>query len=146
MDEAERRPDTNNAEKNDDDARNKRTAESVDMPESVNVVVLRGRVRGEPVERRLPSGELVVQFDVATDVGAGRAVVPVSMTDPPKTASAALVGDGPLVVLGAVRRRFFRADGRTQSRTEVVATRVVPVRRRAAVSRLLTEAMGSIGA
>ena len=35
-----------------------------------------------------------------------------------------------MVVTGRVRRRFFRAGGSTQSRTEVVADVVVPTRQR----------------
>jgi single-strand DNA-binding protein len=34
------------------------------------------------------------------------------------------------LVVGAVRRRFFRVGGATQSRTEVVADAVVPMRQR----------------
>ena len=45
-----------------------------------------------------------------------------------------------MLVVGRVRRRFYRAGGSTQSRTEVVASAVVPLRRRAAVRRLLAEA------
>jgi single-strand DNA-binding protein len=45
-----------------------------------------------------------------------------------------------LLVTGRVRRRFFRAGGVTQSRTEVVADRVVPTRRRAAVRRAVEAA------
>ena len=40
-----------------------------------------------------------------------------------------------VVVIGSVRRRFFNAGGATQSRTEVVADKVVPARRRRDVER-----------
>jgi single-strand DNA-binding protein len=42
-----------------------------------------------------------------------------------------------VVVTGRVRRRFFRAGGYTQSRTEVVADAVVPTRRRKRVDAVL---------
>jgi single-strand DNA-binding protein len=41
-----------------------------------------------------------------------------------------------VVVAGHVRRRFFRAGGVTQSRTEVVATRVIVNGKPAAVVKL----------
>jgi single-strand DNA-binding protein len=46
-----------------------------------------------------------------------------------------------VVVIGRVRKRFFRVGGATQSRTEVVATRVVPARRRAQVAKALGHAI-----
>jgi single-strand DNA-binding protein len=42
-----------------------------------------------------------------------------------------------VLVVGHVRRRFFRSGALTQSRTEVVAQRVVPLSRRARVTRVL---------
>ena len=45
-----------------------------------------------------------------------------------------------LVVLGSVRRRFFRAGGATQSRTEVVAEKVVAAHRGRDVKRLVETA------
>jgi hypothetical protein len=42
-----------------------------------------------------------------------------------------------VVVLGYVRRRFFRVAATTQSRTEVVAARVLPASRKATVARAL---------
>jgi single-strand DNA-binding protein len=103
-------------------------------------------VRGEPVERTLASGGVVVQFDIDTRIEGSAATVPISMTDPPKSVIDVIVDGERVVVLGGVRRRFFRVGGQTQSRTEVVATRIVPARRRAAVGRLLAEAVAVIDA
>ncbi len=113
---------------------------------ATNVVVLRGAVRGERTERELPSGSIVVQFDVATALASdGRrrsASVPVAWIDP---TDAALVVEGTEVVItGTVRRRFFRVGGATQSRTEVVADAVIPVRRRAQVARALEALAGRL--
>ena len=47
------------------------------------------------------------------------------------------------LVTGRVRRRFFRAGGTTQSRTEVVATPVVPTRRKARPAKALDAALAS---
>jgi hypothetical protein len=52
-------------------------------------------------------------------------------------------GDAVLVV-GYVRRRFFRAAAVTQSRTEVVAQRVVAATRRTQVARALGEVAAAI--
>ena len=105
-----------------------------------NLAVLRGCARGEAVIRTLPSGATVLQFDLATTiVGDGTTStvsVPVAWPDP--GAAARLVTDGAdLVVIGTVRRRFFRVGGATQSRTEVVADAAIPVRRRKQVAAAL---------
>ena len=44
-------------------------------------------------------------------------------------------------MVGRVRRRFFRAGGGTQSRTEVVATTAIPTRRAAAIDKALRAAL-----
>jgi single-strand DNA-binding protein len=124
---------------------------------SHNVAVVRGTIRDTPIQRELPSGGLVVQFDVSTPtVGAPVNVpattdadrspivvvnvsVPVAWSDPPAAAIAALVAGAEVVVVGSVRRRFFRVGGATQSRTEVVADSVIPARRRAKVTAALGE-------
>jgi hypothetical protein len=65
--------------------------------------------------------------------------VPVVWPAPPARAAELAVGDA-VVVVGRVRRRFFRSAGRTQSRTEVLADGVVPARRAAAARKLLAAA------
>jgi single-strand DNA-binding protein len=47
-------------------------------------------------------------------------------------------------VLGRVRRRFFRAGGSTQSRTEVVVSAAVPTRRPAAAGKALRAALEAV--
>ena len=65
---------------------------------------------------------------------------PVVWPDAPASA-AALDVEQEVLVVGRVRRRFFRAGGSTQSRTEVVADLVVPTsqgrRARAALAKAL---------
>ena len=113
------------------------SSESPSTP--TNLVVLRGRTANTPALRDLPSGSVVAQFDVVTpidDRGATGAV-PVAWPDPSPSALAR-VGEGvDIVVVGAVRRRFFRVGGATQSRTEVVAESVIPARRRKQVDAAL---------
>lgn len=69
--------------------------------------------------------------------------MPVAWLDPPSTAETLDVGDE-VVVVGRVHRRFFRAGGATQSRTEVSADLVVRARQRSRVRRALTEAASSL--
>jgi len=104
--------------------------------------VLRGTL-SRPAERRvLPSGDTLVAYEVTTRDAAGKAnTVPVSWPDAPE--SAELEAAEEVVVTGTVQRRYFRAGGATQSRTEVVADAVVPAsnRRKAkqSVERALRE-------
>lgn len=112
---------------------------------ATNLVVLCGTVTHEPVHRDLPSGGVVVQFDVRTALGAAgptRAVtVPVAWTDPPAATLRSITAGTDVVVTGAVVRRFFRVGGATQSRTEVVPDAVVPQRRSKQVAALLGAAV-----
>lgn len=90
-----------------------------------NVVVLIGRMARPPETRELPSGQRMVAYEVTVDRPGERAeTVPVVWVDAPAGAGNHEVDERVLVV-GRVRRRFFRAGGGTQSRTEVVAEVVV---------------------
>lgn len=107
-----------------------------------NVVVLRGRVTSDPTTRELPSGRTVTQIELTTACDGAAVSVPVVVDDRPVTCGA---GDE-VVVAGHVRRRFFRAGGVTQSRTEVVATDVVAATRRKSVDKLVARAAAAISA
>ena len=92
----------------------------------MNVVVLRGRLTRPAALRSLPSGDQLLALEMSVHREGQRAeTVPVVWPDAPAAASALDV-DQEVVVLGRVRRRFFRAGGSTQSRTEVVADLAVP--------------------
>lgn len=108
-----------------------------------NLAIVRGTVPNDPQLRDLPDGGVVAQFDVTTRLdGGGRLVnqaVPVAWSDPPAAIEAITAGSD-IVVIGTVRRRFFRVGGATQSRTEVVADAVLPTRRRKQVAAALREA------
>jgi single-strand DNA-binding protein len=94
-----------------------------------NVVVVAGRLSRPAEQRVLPSGERLVAVQVTVDRTGHRAeTVPVVWFDAPASAATLDVEEA-VVVVGRVRRRFFRAGGSTQSRTEVVADVVVPTRR-----------------
>lgn len=111
-----------------------------------NVVVLRGRLARPPVTRALASGCVEVGYEVSMPrTGAERPAEGVSVVWPGAPArSGTFVAGDEVVVVGRVRRRFFRVGGITQSRTEVVAEQVVPVRRRAAARRAVAAAADSL--
>ena len=94
----------------------------------MNMVVLRGRLTRPCELRLLPSGDQLVALDVSVARPGARAEgVPVVWPGAPASA-VGLDVDQEVVVVGRVRRRFFRTGGRTESRTEVVADVVVPAR------------------
>lgn len=100
---------------------------------SMNEVAVAGRLSRPAEQRVVPSGATVTSLEVTVPSTAGPSeTVPVAWLDPPAWATTLDV-DQAVLVVGRVRRRFFRAGGRTQSRTEVVARRVIrlPAPRRA---------------
>ena len=109
----------------------------------LNVVALRGCLSRPPTLRELPKTEVVVvSFDLTVrrdDVEKADSV-PVVWYSPPEWAGD-LVKGAEVVVVGHVARRFFRsAGGRTESRTEVVASAIVPVRSGRKVEQVLKQA------
>ncbi len=109
----------------------------------MNIVVLQGKLSRPPEERELPSGNVVL-YDVTTRDEEGSATsAPVAWFGAPATAIDMVEGDD-VTVVGQVRRRFFRAGGSTQSRTEVVAAAVVRTRQKARVRTALERAREAI--
>jgi single-strand DNA-binding protein len=86
----------------------------------LNVTVLRGPLSSPPELRTLPTGNEVATLAVRTPAEGRSTSVPVTVWDPP-----AWIGDlGPgdeVLVLGSVRRRFYRTAGGTGSRVDVEA-------------------------
>lgn len=107
-----------------------------------NEVVLVGRVSGEPEERELPSGDVLVSFRVVVARPPGRRPTAPGRRAPTidtldcvawsagarRTARALAEGDV-VEVEGALRRRFWRAAVGSASRTEVEATSLRRLRR-----------------
>ena len=50
----------------------------------VNVAVLIGSLSSDPVERTLPSGDVIASYEVTTRSGAGTQTVPVAWFNAPK--------------------------------------------------------------
>jgi single-strand DNA-binding protein len=87
---------------------------------SFNVAIVRGVCSSPPELRVLPSNQHLAQLQLTTRVDGRAMSVPVSVLEPPAWLEELDAGDE-LVVLGAVRRRFFRAAGTTVSRVEIEA-------------------------
>lgn len=124
--------------KKDDDAPEDSAA---DAQLGVNLVVLQGHLSSDPVSRELPSGEEVLNIEVTTPTGLGRLSVPV-VSDP---IDLDLQAGSEVVVVGHVRRRFFRGGAGVQSRTEVVAETIVLASHRAKVRKTLNDAIEYLG-
>jgi len=101
-----------------------------------NLAVLRGFVARQPVERCLPAGTRVLQFDLTIEGEPGR-TSPVALHSESVTVDE---GDH-LIVVGQVVRRFFRTGGSTASRTEVVAADVIKATKRPSTERAMWRAI-----
>ena len=107
----------------------------------MNVVVLQGSLTRPAEQRLLPSGDSLVGLEVTVPRPGQKAEsVPVVWPDAPASAADLDVGES-VVVVGRVRRRFFRSGGSTQSRTEVVAEVVVQARRTKRARAAVAQAM-----
>lgn len=95
----------------------------------LNVTILRGPLSSPPEVRTLPSGCEVADLSVRVPVEGRSTSVPVTVWDPP-----AWIGDldagAEVLVLGRVRRRFYRTARGTGSRVAVEASVVAPDERR----------------
>lgn len=107
----------------------------------MNISVVQGYLSRSPEERILPSGDRMVSLEVSVRRERhATESVPVSWPEAPQNITLLEAGHE-VMVLGRVRRRFFRAGGFTQSRTEVVAESVVPLRHAKKVRALLDRAI-----
>lgn len=103
-----------------------------------NIVVVVGAVVRDAEVRVLADGVEVAEVDVRVALdGAPAATVPVRCA---AAAGASLVAGDEVVVVGAVRRRFFRTGGATVSRTDVLADAVLPAGSSKRVSAVLAAA------
>ena len=111
----------------------------------MNVVVLRGRLSRPAEERVLASETRLVTLEVTVlRPGERSDTVPVAWMGAPATAANLGMGEE-VVVVGRVRRRFFRTPGGTQSRTEVAATTVVPTRQAKRAAAAVGRAVDALG-
>ncbi len=109
----------------------------------MNIVLLRGRLSSDPRTVELPSGDVLLRWEVTTATGDRKMTVPVAWFEPPR--STRTIGSGAeVVVLGRVRRRFFRSGGATMSETEVVASAATLASRAKNVARLVDQALAQL--
>jgi single-strand DNA-binding protein len=109
-----------------------------------NLSILVGTLSRQPELRDLPSGDQILTLDLTVRPdGAPAESVPIAWFAAPASAAAWSAGDE-LLVVGRIRRRFFRAGGATQSRTEVVASAAVPTRRGATAGKVLRAALDEV--
>lgn len=119
------------------------------MPEpthetTLNLAVLRGHLSRAPEEVALASGDLLVRYEVTVPRADERAdTVPVVAVSPPPHARGLEPGTE-VVVVGRTRRRFWSAGGATRSQVEVLATDVVPARRKVGRTRALARALAAL--
>ena len=108
----------------------------------MNIVILRGVLTRPAEPRELPSGDTIVAYEVriARDDGPAE-TVPVVWSAP--RGRGLHDAGAEVVITGRVRRRFFRAGGATQSRTEVVADDVARAADGRKVRRLLDAALAA---
>jgi single-strand DNA-binding protein len=110
----------------------------------VNLAVVVGKLVKSPQIRALPSGLQLIGFDLRVQRPEEAAdMVPVVLFVPDAGEPAWAVGEE-LVVVGRVRRRFFRAGGGTQSRTEVIADSVVRASKRDEAAEALSKVAGTL--
>jgi single-strand DNA-binding protein len=115
------------------------------IPPGINLTLLVGTLSRPPEPRTLPSGDTVLGLELTVrSEGAAAESVPLAWLSAPAGALGWGVGEE-LLVTGRTRRRFFRAGGVTQSRTEVVVTTAVPTRRAAASQKALAAALATVG-
>lgn len=89
----------------------------------MNSVILTGTITNTPRRVELPSGAVHWEFNVTTPHNDEALSVPVRCAS---VEERSWMAEGVEVsIVGTVRRRYFRAGGTTQSRTEVVADVVV---------------------
>jgi single-strand DNA-binding protein len=100
----------------------------------LDLAVVIGTLSSDPVQQTLASGSTLVRYEVTVRDRAPADTVPVSWLDP-RRVPALSAGDRVLVV-GRVRRRFFRAGGATRSATEIEASAVCRDRARRATAAI----------
>ena len=111
---------------------------------ALNLAVLRGHLSRAPEEVTLASGDLLVRYELTVPRPDARAdTVPVVALSPP-TYARGLEPGTEVVVVGRTRRRFWSAGGSTRSQVEVLATDVVPARRKAGRTRALARALATL--
>ena len=110
----------------------------------LNMVVVIGSLAKPMQVRSLPSGLSLASFDLTVPRADQSAdTVPVALFVTPEHVPEWASGQNVLAI-GRVRRRFFRVAGSTQSRTEVVADKVLALSHKESVCLALAGASSAL--
>jgi hypothetical protein len=116
-----------------------------DLP-ALNLSVVCGRCSAAPVIRVLESGTRLASLALRCPAGGDRATsVPVTVWDPPGWVEGLEPGDA-VVVVGRLRRRFYRQPGGVGSRVDVEAELVGRARDRRRRAAALEKAEAALDA
>ncbi len=107
----------------------KKVASTVEKDEndSLNEVLLRGRVSGEPHEKELPSGDHVVEFRIVIPRKTREGVDTLDIaawTSRARRIGLTLKADEWVEISGAIRRRFWQAPSGLASRWQIEASAI----------------------
>jgi len=111
--------------------------------DGMNLAVVRGTVSSPPDVRVLPSDTVLAQLQITTRLAEETLSLPVAVWNPASWVEALEPGDE-VVVVGRVRRRFFRAAGAAASRVEVEADVVARARDRRRVQAAAKRALAAV--
>jgi hypothetical protein len=96
----------------------------------MNIAVVQGPCSVAPEVRLLQSGQHLISLAIrAEGTGEHATSVPVAVFDPPAWLGTLIEGED-VIVEGRVVRRFFRTNGATASRVELVADSIARVKDR----------------
>ena len=121
----------------------KQSEDAADVRAGVNLAVLRGTVSSPPDVRVLPSDTVLAQLQLTTRLESETLSLPVAVWNPAQWVEALEPG-AEVVVVGRVRRRFFKAAGAAASRVEVEADVVARAGDRRRVEAALRRAAGAL--
>jgi single-strand DNA-binding protein len=117
--------------------------DAVDVRAGINLAVLRGTVSSPPDIRVLPSDTVLAQLQLTTRLESETLSLPVAVWNPAQWVESLEPG-AEVVVVGRVRRRFFKAAGAAASRVEVEADVVARAGDRRRVEAALRRASGAL--
>lgn len=106
--------------------KNGKTAEVIE-DYSLNEVVLRGRVSGEPLEKELPSGDRVVEFRIVVPRRTREGVDTLDIaawSAKTRRTGLTLKSEEWVEISGAIRRRFWQAPSGLASRWQIEASAI----------------------
>lgn len=105
----------------------KKIEDAVNVENSLNEVLLRGRVSGDPTEKELPSGDRVVEFRIVVPRKSRDGVDTLDIaawTSKTRRTGLTLKSEEWVEVSGAVRRRFWQAPSGLASRWQIEASAI----------------------